>query len=52
MAVKFGVAFGAEVTVLECPPKKEADAKKLGAHKFITKMPSNLKVLLVLLILY
>lgn len=35
MAVKFGVAFGAEVTVLSTSPKKEADAKKLGAHKFV-----------------
>jgi uncharacterized zinc-type alcohol dehydrogenase-like protein len=28
MAVKFGVAFGAEVTVLSTSPEKEADAKK------------------------
>jgi uncharacterized zinc-type alcohol dehydrogenase-like protein len=35
MAVKFGVAFGAEVTVLSTSPQKEAAAKKLGAHKFI-----------------
>lgn len=35
MAVKFGVAFGAEVTVLSTSPQKEADAKKLGAHKFV-----------------
>jgi len=35
MAVKFGVAFGAEVTVLSTSPKKEVDAKKLGAHKFV-----------------
>jgi uncharacterized zinc-type alcohol dehydrogenase-like protein len=35
MGVKFGVAFGAEVTVLSTSPAKEADAKKLGAHKFI-----------------
>ena len=35
MAVKFGVAFGAEVTVLSTSPNKEADAKKLGAHNFI-----------------
>jgi uncharacterized zinc-type alcohol dehydrogenase-like protein len=35
MAVKFGVAFGAEVTVLSTSPDKEADAKKLGAHKFV-----------------
>ncbi len=34
MAVKFAVSFGAEVTVLSTSPTKEADAKKLGAHKF------------------
>ena len=35
MGVKFGVAFGAEVTVLSTSPLKEEDAKKLGAHKFV-----------------
>ncbi|MCH4247495.1 MAG: NAD(P)-dependent alcohol dehydrogenase [Acinetobacter populi] len=35
MAVKFGVALGAEVTVLSTSPSKESDAKKLGAHNFI-----------------
>lgn len=35
MAVKFGIAFGAEVTVLSTSPSKEEDAKKLGAHKFV-----------------
>jgi uncharacterized zinc-type alcohol dehydrogenase-like protein len=35
MGVKFGVAFGAEVTVLSTSPSKEADAKKLGAHNFV-----------------
>ena len=35
MAVKFGVAFGAEVTVLSTSPNKKADAEKLGAHKFV-----------------
>lgn len=35
MGVKFGVALGAEVTILSTSPKKEADAKKLGAHHFI-----------------
>ncbi len=35
MAVKFGVAFGAEVTVLSTSANKEADARKLGAHNFI-----------------
>lgn len=35
MAVKFGVALGAEVTILSTSPKKEADAKRLGAHHFL-----------------
>lgn len=35
MGVKFGVAFGAEVTVLSTSPSKEAAAKALGAHKFV-----------------
>jgi uncharacterized zinc-type alcohol dehydrogenase-like protein len=35
MAVKFGVAFGAEVTVLSTSPGKEQDAMKLGAHHFL-----------------
>ncbi|UOQ52216.1 NAD(P)-dependent alcohol dehydrogenase [Hymenobacter cellulosivorans] len=35
MGVKFGVAFGAEVTVLSTSPTKEADAKALGAHHFV-----------------
>jgi alcohol dehydrogenase (NADP+) len=35
MAVKFGVAFGAEVTVLSTSAAKEADAKALGAHNFV-----------------
>ncbi|RKR84842.1 putative zinc-type alcohol dehydrogenase-like protein [Mucilaginibacter gracilis] len=35
MAVKFGVAFGAEVTVLSTSANKEADARKLGAHHFV-----------------
>lgn len=35
MAVKFGVAFGAEVTVLSTSPEKEADARRLGAHHFV-----------------
>jgi len=44
MAVKFGVAFGAEVTVLSTSPKKEADAKKLGAHHFVvTTDPAQVK---------
>ena len=44
MGVKFGVAFGAEVTVLSTSPKKEADAKKLGAHHFlVTSDPEQVK---------
>ena len=35
MAVKFGVAFGAEVTVLSSSPSKKEDALKLGAQKFV-----------------
>lgn len=44
MGVKFGVALGAEVTVLSTSPEKEADARKLGAHHFVvTKDPQQLK---------
>lgn len=43
MGVKFGVSFGAEVTVLSTSPSKEADAKALGAHKFVvTADPAQL----------
>lgn len=35
MAVKFGVSFGAEVTMLSSSPSKKEDARKLGAHKFV-----------------
>ncbi|OZI05729.1 hydroxyacid dehydrogenase [Siphonobacter sp. BAB-5385] len=35
MGVKFGLALGAEVTVLSTSPAKEDAAKKLGAHHFI-----------------
>ncbi len=46
MGVKFGVSFGAEVTVLSTSPAKEADAKKLGAHKFaVTKDAAQMKAL-------
>jgi uncharacterized zinc-type alcohol dehydrogenase-like protein len=41
MAVKFAVAFGAEVTVLSTSPHKEADAKKLGAHQFLLTTDEN-----------
>lgn len=44
MAVKFAVSFGAEVTMLSTSPSKEADAKRLGAHRFaLTKDPGQLK---------
>jgi uncharacterized zinc-type alcohol dehydrogenase-like protein len=43
MGVKFAASFGAEVTVLSTSPSKEADAKKMGAHKFlITKNPDEM----------
>jgi uncharacterized zinc-type alcohol dehydrogenase-like protein len=35
MAIKFGVAFGADVTVLSTQENKRADALNLGAHKFV-----------------
>ena len=44
MGVKFGVAFGAEVTVLSTSPSKEKAAKELGAHHFVvTSDPEQLK---------
>jgi uncharacterized zinc-type alcohol dehydrogenase-like protein len=46
MAVKFGAAFGAEVTVLSTSVSKETDAKRLGAHNFVlTSEKKNLKAL-------
>jgi alcohol dehydrogenase (NADP+) len=46
MAVKFGAAFGAEVTMLSTSPEKEADARRLGAHRFaLTKDPDQIKAL-------
>ena len=35
MGVKFAVSMGAEVTMLSHSPSKQADAERLGAHKFI-----------------
>lgn len=35
MAIKFAAAFGAEVTVFSHSPKKEEDAKRLGAQHFV-----------------
>jgi uncharacterized zinc-type alcohol dehydrogenase-like protein len=44
MAVKLASSFGAEVTMLSTSPEKEADARRLGAHKFaLTKDPQQLK---------
>src|SRR5690554_2303208 len=35
MAIKLAVGLGAHVTVISTSPKKEADAKQLGAHAFL-----------------
>jgi uncharacterized zinc-type alcohol dehydrogenase-like protein len=35
MGVKIAAAMGAQVTVLSTSPSKEADARKLGAHRFL-----------------
>ena len=35
MGVKLAVSLGAEVTMLSHSPSKEADAKRLGAHRFV-----------------
>jgi uncharacterized zinc-type alcohol dehydrogenase-like protein len=40
MGVKFAVAMGAEVTVLSHSPHKEADARAMGAHHFISTKDS------------
>ena len=46
MAVKFGASFGAEVTLLSTSPEKEADARRLGAHKFaLTRDEAQVKAL-------
>ncbi|TCJ17790.1 NAD(P)-dependent alcohol dehydrogenase [Flaviaesturariibacter flavus] len=46
MAVKFAASFGAEVTMLSHSPSKEADAKRLGAHRFaLTSNPDILSQL-------
>ncbi|CAB4586575.1 MAG: alcohol dehydrogenase catalytic domain-containing protein [Actinobacteria bacterium] len=36
MGVKFAAAMGAEVTVFSHSPSKEADAKAMGAHHFVS----------------
>src|ERR1700748_2826050 len=44
MGVKFGVAFGADVTVLSTSASKEEAAKALGAHHFVvTSDPEQIK---------
>jgi uncharacterized zinc-type alcohol dehydrogenase-like protein len=46
MGVKFAASFGAEVTMLSTSPDKEADARKLGAHKFaLTKDAAQMKAM-------
>jgi len=46
MALKFGASFGAEVTLLSTSPDKQADARRLGAHKFaLTRDPQQVKAL-------
>ena len=40
MGVKFAVAMGAEVTVLSHSPQKEADARAMSAHHFISTQDS------------
>ena len=46
MGVKFAVALGAEVTVLSHSPSKEADARAMGAHHFVSTADlANLKPL-------
>lgn len=41
MGVKFGAAFGAEVTVISTSPRKEADARRLGATDFLVSTDPN-----------
>ena len=46
MALKFASAFGAEVTMLSTSPAKEADSKRLGAHRFVlTTDPDKTKAM-------
>jgi len=41
MGVKFASSMGAEVTVFSTSPKKEADAKKLGATSFVVSTDNS-----------
>jgi uncharacterized zinc-type alcohol dehydrogenase-like protein len=44
LGVKFGVSFGAEVTMISSNPSKEADSKRLGAvHFLLSKDPGQMK---------
>lgn len=44
MGVKFGVAMGAEVTIITTTPEKGEDARKLGAHHVIVSTdPEQMK---------
>jgi uncharacterized zinc-type alcohol dehydrogenase-like protein len=46
MGVKLAASMGAEVTVFSTSPRKEADARKLGAHHFVvTREPANFEPL-------
>ncbi len=46
MAVKLAASLGAEVTMLSTSPRKEADARHLGAHHFaLTSDPGQLSAL-------
>ena len=46
MGVKFAAAMGADTTVFSHSPEKEADAKRMGAHHFVsTKEIKNLQAL-------
>jgi alcohol dehydrogenase (NADP+) len=46
MGVKFAVAMGADTTVFSHSPEKEADAKRMGAHHFVsTNEIKNLQAL-------
>lgn len=42
MAVKLAASMGAEVTVLSTSAKKEADARRLGAHAFVVTRGDDL----------
>lgn len=44
MAVKWGKAFGAEVTVISTSPNKKAEAlERLGADKFVVRCGAKVK---------